>query len=66
MSIDKHQELKNRTNMVALRVIKMSDVLPRTRAANVIANQILRSATSMAAKPWAVLDRRLTSWPRWA
>ena len=54
MSIDKHQQLKDRTKMFALRVIKMSDVLPRTRAANVIANQILRSATSMAANYRAV------------
>jgi four helix bundle protein len=49
MSLDKHQQLKDRTKMFALRVIKMSDALPRTRAANVIANQVLRSATSMAA-----------------
>jgi four helix bundle protein len=49
MSIDRHQELRERTKTFALRVIKMSDVLPRTRAANVITNQILRSATSMAA-----------------
>jgi len=55
MSIDKHQELKNRTKAFALRVIKMSDALPRTRAAaNVITNQILRSATSMAANYRAV------------
>jgi four helix bundle protein len=40
--------------MFALRVIKMSEVLPRTRAANVITNQILRSATSMAANYRAV------------
>jgi len=32
----------------------MSDALPRTRAANVITNQILRSATSMAANYRAV------------
>jgi four helix bundle protein len=49
MSIDRHKELKDRTKAFALRVIKMSDALPRTRAANVITNQILRSATSMAA-----------------
>ena len=54
MSIDKHLQLKDRTKMFALRVIKMSDVLPRTRAANVITNQILRSATSMAANYRAV------------
>lgn len=40
--------------MFALPVIKMSDALPRTRAANVITNQILRSATSMAANYRAV------------
>ena len=54
MGIDKHQELKDRTKMFALRIIKMSDVLPRTRAANVITNQILRSATSKAANYRAV------------
>ena len=54
MSIDKHQELKNRTEMFALRIIKMSEALPKTRAANVISNQILRSATSMAANYRAV------------
>ncbi|HWG49129.1 MAG TPA: four helix bundle protein [Candidatus Acidoferrales bacterium] len=54
MSIDKHQELKNRTKMFALRIIKMSEALPKTRAANVISNQILRSATSMAANYRAV------------
>jgi len=54
MSIDKHQQLRDRTKMFALRVIKMSDLLPRTRAANVITNQILRPATSMAANYRAV------------
>ena len=38
----------------ALRIIKMSQVLPKTREANVIAQQILRSATSMAANYRAV------------
>jgi four helix bundle protein len=49
MSIDKHQELKARTKAFALRVIRMSQALPRTREANVIGSQILRSATSLAA-----------------
>jgi four helix bundle protein len=40
--------------MFALRVIKMSDALPKSRAANVITNQILRSSTSMAANYRAV------------
>ena len=54
MSIDKHKELKDRAKAFALRVIKMSDALPRTRSANVIASQILRSAPSMAANYRAV------------
>src|SRR5258708_5676033 len=48
MRIDKHQELKGRTKAFALRVIRMSQALPRTREANVIRQQI-RSATSVAA-----------------
>jgi four helix bundle protein len=49
MSLEKHQELRERTKQFALRVIRMSQVMPNTRAANVIANQILRSATSITA-----------------
>ena len=42
-------DLRLRTKRFALRVMKMTAVLPETRAANVIANQILRSATSVGA-----------------
>ena len=49
MNVEKHQELRNRTKAFALRVIRMSDALPKTRSGNVIGNQILRSATGMAA-----------------
>lgn len=49
MSLQQHHELKTRTKAFALRVIRMSQSLPRTRAANIIDQQILRSATSMAA-----------------
>ena len=49
MPLDKHLQLKARTKALALRVIKMSQALPRTREANVITLQLLRSATSMAA-----------------
>jgi len=49
MSIDKHRELKNRTKAFALRVFRMSQALPRTREANVIMQQLLRSSTSIAA-----------------
>jgi four helix bundle protein len=54
MGIDKHLELRTRTKAFALRIIRMSQVLPKTREANVIAQQILRSATSMAANYRAV------------
>jgi four helix bundle protein len=49
MSLDKHRELSIRTKNFALRVIRLAEALPRTRAANVISNQVLRSATSIAA-----------------
>jgi four helix bundle protein len=49
MGIERHQELSNRTKTFALRIIRLSDALPSTRAGNVIGHQILRSATSVAA-----------------
>ncbi|HEV3038667.1 MAG TPA: four helix bundle protein [Candidatus Angelobacter sp.] len=49
MGLEKHQELKERTKRFALRIIRMSQALPRNREANAISNQILRSATSVAA-----------------
>jgi four helix bundle protein len=49
MNVEKHQELRNRMKAFALRVIRMSDALPKTRSGNVIGNQILRSSTGMAA-----------------
>jgi four helix bundle protein len=49
MSVDKHHELRTRTKAFALRVIRMSQALPKTREANVIGSQILRAATSAAA-----------------
>jgi four helix bundle protein len=54
MSLDRHQQLKTRTKQFALRVIKMSQALPKTNAATVIDRQILRSATGMAANYRAV------------
>src|SRR6266481_2516145 len=42
------EELKARTKRFALRVMKMTDALPRSIKGKVIANQILRSATSVA------------------
>src|SRR2546423_14426885 len=42
-------EMKNRTKQFALRVLKMADTLPTNRSGNAIANQIIRSGTSVAA-----------------
>ena len=49
MNSEKHQELRTRTKAFALRVIRMSQALPRNREANILLQQVLRSATSMAA-----------------
>ena len=49
MSTERHKELRARTKALALRIIRMSQALPRTREANVLVQQILRSATGMAA-----------------
>jgi four helix bundle protein len=43
------QGLRDRTKDFALRVIRMHGSLPRTPAAQVMGNQVLRSATSVAA-----------------
>lgn len=49
MSLDQHHQLKQRTKSFALRIIRMTQALPRTREADVIGRQVLRSATSIAA-----------------
>jgi four helix bundle protein len=54
MSIERHQELRDRTKAFALRVVRMSRSLPKMREANVIAHQVLRSGTSVAANYRAV------------
>ena len=42
-------DLKARTKQFALRVMKLVDALPRTIQGRAVANQIIRSATSVAA-----------------
>jgi len=42
------EELKARTKRFALRVMKMTDALPRSVKGKVIAQQVLRSATAVA------------------
>ena len=49
MSLDKHQELRRRTKDFALRIMRMCRTIPSTRETNIINNQILRSATGVAA-----------------
>src|SRR6266446_2134213 len=43
------KELKGRTKKFALRILDLADALPHTRSGNVIAGQIIRSGTSVAA-----------------
>lgn len=45
----KSAELKERTKQFALRVIRMTDTLPRKMSADVLGRQVLRSASSVAA-----------------
>src|SRR5438552_16954242 len=42
-----NNELKDRTKKFTLRIIKLVDSLPKSRAGNVIANQILRCSSSV-------------------
>jgi len=55
--VDK-EELKGRTKQFALRVIRLAEALPRTQTGRVIGNQLLRSATSVAANYRAVCRAR--------
>jgi len=41
------EEMKARTKQFALRVIRLVESLPKTKTANVIGNQLLRSGTSV-------------------
>lgn len=43
-------DLATRTRWFAVRVLRLGDSLPRTRAANVIAYQVMRSASSVGAQ----------------
>src|SRR5712692_608385 len=42
-------EMKQRTKQFALRILDLADALPHSRSGNVIAGQIIRSGTSVAA-----------------
>jgi len=45
----KNEDLKDRTKMFALRIIKLVDSLPSTLAARTIGGQLIRSGTSVPA-----------------
>ena len=47
-------QLQNRTNNFALRVFKMVEKLPKSRGIEVIANQLIKATTSIAANYRAV------------
>lgn len=47
-------ELKNRTKLFAIQVVKMTELLPNKQIGWTITNQIIRSATSVAANYRAV------------
>jgi len=52
------EELKDRTKKFAIRVVKMCRALPRSEEARIIRQQVLRSATSVAANYRAVCRAR--------
>jgi four helix bundle protein len=52
------EELKNRTKLFALRVIKLVDSLPKTPAGRTIGNQLIRAGTSVGANYRAVCRAR--------
>jgi len=64
-------EMKERTKAFALRILKLADALPATRSGNTIANQIVRSGSSVAANYRALCRAKSradfvhkTSWSR--
>ena len=54
----KTQELKNRTKAFALRVMNLVDALPKSIKGRAIANQLIRSGTSVAANSRAACRAR--------
>lgn len=55
------ETLKRRTQQFALRVVRAVEALPNGRASNVIGNQLLRSATSVAANYRAACRAKSTA-----
>jgi four helix bundle protein len=63
MAVMTETELKARTKQFAVRIIKLCDNLPRSLVGRVLANQLLRSATSVGANYRAACRAR--SKPDW-
>ena len=55
------EEMKRRTKQFALRVIRLTKVLPKAQTAQVIGRQLLRSATSVAANYRAACRAKSTA-----
>jgi len=55
------QQFKKRTKDIGLRVIKLVEALPRGRATDVLARQLMRSATSIGANYRAACRSRSTA-----
>lgn len=47
--VEEHRDLKKRTKECALRIIKLVEALPKSRTAEVLGRQLLRSGTSVGA-----------------
>jgi four helix bundle protein len=55
------EEMERRTKEFALRVIRLTEALPKTQTAQVIGRQLLRSATSVAANYRAACRAKSTA-----
>jgi four helix bundle protein len=60
MSDASKEEMKKRTKQFALRVIHLASALPQNAAGRAIANQVIRSGTSVGANYRAALRARST------
>ncbi len=54
----KKEDLRNRIKLIALRIIRLVQALPKDAVGNVIGNQILRSGTSVAANCYSACKAR--------
>jgi four helix bundle protein len=54
----KKEDLRNRIKLIALRIIRLVQALPKNAVGNVIGNQILRSGTSVAANYYSACKAR--------